>query len=87
MKKTNHFIIPVIRPTDNELIPAIAKAGKVQNFAEGHILNTPSALQKAAMNKDITAICFDGSSVVRMFTGYGDGLICCWEVLYNGEVK
>jgi hypothetical protein len=22
-----------------------------------------------------------------MFTGYGDGLICCWEILSNGEVN
>lgn len=49
------------------------------NYAESHCLNTAKALQKVGQNKDVSAFCFTGSSVVQLFSGFDDGLILNYE--------
>jgi hypothetical protein len=76
-------MIEVLKPTEEELYPFKEKVGKLVNYAEGHVLNTPQALKKVAGNSQLTAYCFNGSTVIQMFSGYGDGLICYWEIDTN----
>jgi len=52
------------------------------NYAEDHVLNTEKALKKQRQNKNVCCFCFFDEKV---FTGYEDGLICCYEVP-GGEV-
>ena len=76
-------MIEVLKPTEEELYPFKEKVGKLVNYAEGHVLNTPQALKKVTGNSQLTAYCFNGSTVIQMFSGYGDGLICYWEIDTN----
>ena len=39
-------MIEVLKPTEEELYPYKEKVGKLVNYAEGHVLNTPQALRK-----------------------------------------
>jgi len=73
-------MIEVLKPTEEELYPFKEKVGKLVNYAEGHVLNTPQALRKVAGSSQLTAYCFSGQTVIQMFSGYGDGLICYWEI-------
>lgn len=73
-------IVEVQKPTDDELYLAREKMGPLANYSEEHVLNTASALKKLKGNQDVTAFCFTGTQQVKMFAGYGDGLICYWEI-------
>jgi len=43
-------MIEVLKPTEEELYPFKEKVGKLVNYAEGHVLNTPQALKKVTGN-------------------------------------
>lgn len=40
-------IVEIQKPTNDELYFAREKIGKLENYAEDHVLNTKSALKKA----------------------------------------
>jgi len=51
--------------------------GKITDYSEDNPLNTASYKKKNNEDDDVTAFCFQGD---RMFSGYGDGLICFWDL-------
>ena len=55
----------------------------VVNYAPEHVLNTPGALSRQRNNKFVTHFAFIGT---RIYTGYDDGLICCWSQEENGKL-
>lgn len=65
------------------------------NYSEEHVLNTEKALKKQRQQKNICCFCFWDEKVPQLqnnsgtfnlvFTGYEDGLICCYEVP-SGEI-
>lgn len=73
--------VEIQKPTEDDLYEKSEKLGAKINYAEGHVLNTPKALQNVKPN--VTAFCFSGTSSVFMYIGYGDGLICFWEITNN----
>lgn len=48
-------------------------------------MNTAKALLKVKGNTDVTAVCFSGTEKVRVYSGFGDGLICHSDV--NNSTK
>lgn len=50
---------------------------EVPNYAEDHVLNTEKALKKQREQKNVCCFCFHDD---KTFTGYEDGLICCFDV-------
>ena len=52
----------------------------MENYAENHVLNTPKALAKIKGATELTAICFTGTSNIKVYCGYADGLICISDV-------
>ena len=77
----------LVRPSEKELAPHIQRVGKLVNYAESHCLNTAKALQKVGQNKDVSAFCFTGSSVVQLFSGFDDGLILNYEFSLDKSEK
>ena len=73
--------VEIQKPTEDYLYEKSEKLGAKINYAEGHVLNTPKALQNVKSN--VTAFCFSGTSSVFMYIGYGDGLICFLEITNN----
>ena len=56
-------------------------AGELENYAPQHPLNTPEYKRKLLIKDDVTTFCFyNCPSTTLMFTGYGDGLICVWDI-------
>lgn len=47
------------------------------NYAEDHVLNTAKALKHQKEQKNVCCFCFYDD---KTFTGYEDGLICCYDV-------
>ena len=53
----------------------------MENFVPDHPLNTEEYKRKLLNTDDVTSFCFFSDEVHQfMFSGYGDGLICCWEI-------
>ena len=77
----------LVRPSEKELAPHFQRAGKLVNYAESHCLNTDKALQKVQLQKDVSAFCFSGSSVIQLFSGFDDGLICSYEFSLDKSEK
>lgn len=50
---------------------------ELPNYSEDHVLNTEKALKKQREHKNICWFWFLGE---KTFTGYEDGLICCFDV-------
>ena len=48
----------------------------IVNYSPEHVLNTPGALARQRNNKFVTCFAFIGT---KIYTGYDDGLICCWS--------
>lgn len=60
----------------------------VDNLSLDNPLNTDVYKKKLLSGEDVTSFCFFSDSIQQvMFSGYGDGLICAWDVntLVPGE--
>ena len=80
--------IEITRPTEDELYLQKEKVGKLPVYAEDHVLNTSSALEKIKKNvKVVTAVCFSNGNVIRVFAGFNDGLIVWHQDLKQFEEK
>ena len=59
------------------------KTGKDRN-QDTKTNNDDRRLVKHTVCKDVTAFCFNGTpTTINVFAGYGDGLICQWEIQLN----
>jgi WD40 repeat protein len=63
------------RPDDEFLLKYTAD--DLPNYAEEHVLNTEKVLKKQREQKNVWCFCFYDD---KTFTGYEDGLICCYDV-------
>ena len=69
------------KPTEDDLYHFKESYGELENFCPDHPLNTPEYKKKLLIQDDVTAFCFFSDQMTQlMFSGYGDGLICCWEI-------
>ena len=63
------------RPDDEFLLKYTVD--ELQNYSEDHVLNTEKALKKQKEQKNVCWFWFYDD---KAFTGYEDGLICCYDV-------
>lgn len=63
------------RPDDEFLLKYTAD--DLPNYADEHVLNTDKVLKKQREQKNVCCFCFYDD---KTFTGYEDGLICCYDV-------
>ena len=68
------------KPNEDDLYHFKEAYGEIENFVPDHPLNTDSYKRKLLNKDDVTAFCFYSDETTFMFSGYGDGLICCWDV-------
>lgn len=69
------------KPTEDDLYDYHEAYGELENFVPDHPLNTKEYKRKLLNQDDVTAFCFFSDNVFQfMFSGYGDGLICCWDI-------
>lgn len=64
-----------MRPSDDVLLKV--SDDKLTNYAEDHILNSDKAIVKQKQHRNVCCYCFHDD---KIFTGYEDGLICCWDM-------
>lgn len=64
-----HQVIKVqkARPSEDDLSSHREKAGKLINYSERHVLNTPKALSRKQTNHDTTAYAFTGDQTVTVY--------------------
>ena len=69
------------KPSEDDLYHFKEAYGDMENYCPEHPLNT-EAYKKKLQNKDnVTCFCFFTDDTRQlMFSGYGDGLICVWDV-------
>jgi len=73
--------IECAKPTEDDLYHFREDFGELENFAPDHPLNTNFYKKKLMIAGDVTSFCFYTiDDTTLMFSGYGDGLICCWDV-------
>ena len=70
------------KPSEDDLYHFKEDYGPLQNFVPDHPLNTDAYKSKLLNHDDVTAFCFFRNQQIAqyIFTGYGDGLICAWDV-------
>ena len=70
------------KPSEDDLYHFKEDYGPLQNFVPDHPLNTDVYKKKLLNQDDVTAFCFFRNQQIAqyIFTGYGDGLICAWDV-------
>ena len=68
------------KPNEDDLYHFKEAYGELENFCPDHPLNTENYKRKLLNQDDVTAFCFYSDETTFMFSGYGDGLICCWDV-------
>ena len=74
-RKINSIDIP--KPTEEALYEIKEAMGKIPDYAGDSPLNTESYKRKNDVSDQVFCFCFQG---YRMFSGYGDGLICFWDL-------
>ncbi len=63
------------------MYPYVEAAGELENYSPAHPLNTEAYKKKQMNQDDVTCYAFFmDERRSKMFTGYGDGLICMWQV-------
>ena len=69
------------KPSEDDLYHFKEAYGDMENYCPEHPLNS-EAYKKKLQNKDnVTCFCFFTDDTRQlMFSGYGDGLICVWDV-------
>lgn len=74
--------IEVAKPTEDELYHFREDSGKLENLAPDHPINTDAYKKKLQIEGNVTCFAFYNVDEMTqfMFSGYGDGLICCWNV-------
>lgn len=73
--KTSNF--EAVKPDDVELFPYLDEIGGVEELCPDHPLNTKNFKSKMVQGDNVKCFAFYGD---YMFSGYGDGLICCWNI-------
>lgn len=74
--------IIVQRPTEETLFRFMDNQTEIKNYSKDHVLNTPAALKRNQDNNWVCTYCF---SYQKIYAGYEDGLICCWNVQTQRE--
>ena len=69
--------VEIAKPSEEDLYAYKDDFGPMEEFAKEHPLNTKHYKNKMQTKNDVTSYCFLGD---LMFSGYGDGLICCWDI-------
>lgn len=69
--------VEIAKPSEEDLYAYKDDFGPIEEFANEHPLNTKHYKNKMQTKNDVTSYCFLGD---LMFSGYGDGLICCWDI-------
>ena len=70
----------LLRPSEEYLL-SFTDDG-LKNYSEDHILNTDKAVKRQSENKNVCCFHF---LYEKIYTGYEDGLICCWS-MPSGEM-
>ena len=69
------------KPTEDDLYHFKEAYGPLENFVPTHPLNTQSYKKKLQNLNDVICFTFYTDQLRQlMFSGYGDGLICVWDV-------
>jgi len=69
------------KPSEDDLYHFKEAFGPLENFCPSHPLNTETYKRKLQIKDDVTNFCFYTDRLRQlMFSGYGDGLICVWDV-------
>ncbi len=69
------------KPTTDLMYPYVEAAGELENYSPAHPLNTEAYKKKQMNQDDITCYAFFMDNQRKlMFSGYGDGLICIWQI-------
>ena len=73
------------KPSEDDLYDHKEAYGKLENLVPDHPLNTEEYKRKLLNKDDVSAFCLfsmsdDDRTIEFMFTGYMDGLICCWDI-------
>ena len=69
--------IEIPKPSEEALYDIKEAMGHIPNYADDNPLNTVSYKKKNDIDDQVFCFCFQG---YRMFSGYGDGLICFWDL-------